>query len=96
MVLVADKDFNPDNFIDIASMRWEETEKLVSRGFYFINGRDIDTPDNTRTNNRPRQTLFQTATVEVTPEQAEVLAVAKEVGLLHLSLRSGADDQPVN
>ncbi|WP_300002996.1 Flp pilus assembly protein CpaB [uncultured Cedecea sp.] len=217
MVLVADKDLNPGDFIDIASMRWEETEKSVSRSFYFINGQDkesqlfgatvrkpvqagtalnnslvvrpnepgfisavlgkgmraisiptnavasnsglvnagdrvdiilslrkadlnesesssnappappqlaaqtivsdlrvlalnndtdsnadvrprqdVDAPDNTSTNNRPRQALFQTVTVEVTPEQAEVLAVAKEVGLLHLSLRSGADDQPVN
>jgi pilus assembly protein CpaB len=213
MVLVADKDLNPGDFIDIASVRWEETEKPVSRSFYFINGQDkesqlfgatvrkpvlvgtalnnslvvrpnepgfisavlgkgmraisiptnavasnsglvnagdrvdiilslrkadledttssgtaaapprlaaqtivndlrvlalnndtdsnadvrprqdVDGPDNTLNNNRPRQALFQTVTVEVTPEQAEVLAVAKEVGLLHLSLRSGADSE---
>jgi len=217
MVLVADKDLNPGDFIDIASVRWEETEKPVSRSFYFINGQDkesqlfgatvrkqvlagtalnnslvvrpnepgfisavlaqgmraisiptnavasnsglvnagdrvdiilslrkadlnesgsspnappappqlaaqtivndlrvlalnndtdsnadvrprqdVDTPENTSTNNRPRQALFQTVTVEVTPEQAEVLAVAKEIGLLHLSLRSGADSLAEN
>jgi len=217
MVLVADKDLNPGDFIDIASVRWEETEKPVSRSFYFINGQDkesqlfgatvrkqvlagtalnnslvvrpnepgfisavlaqgmraisiptnavasnsglvnagdrvdiilslrkadlkesersqnappappqlaaqtivndlrvlalnndtdsnadvrprqdVDASDNASTNNRPRQALFQTVTVEVTPEQAEVLAVAKEVGLLHLSLRSGADEPSVN
>jgi len=217
MVLVADKDLNPGDFIDIASMRWEETEKPVSRSFYFINGQDkesqlfgatvrkpvqagtalnnslvvrpnepgfisavlgtgmraisiptnavasnsglvnagdrvdiilslrkddqeqpqatpnspppapllaaqtivndlrvlalnndtdsnadvrprqdVDKPDNTSSSNRPRQALFQTVTVEVTPQQAEVLAVAKEVGLLHLSLRSGTDSLTEN
>ncbi|MGE0973133.1 Flp pilus assembly protein CpaB (plasmid) [Klebsiella sp. WOUb02] len=35
---------------------------------------------------------YQTVTVEVTPEQAEILAVAKEVGMLHLALRSTEDD----
>ncbi|MCS3430179.1 Flp pilus assembly protein CpaB [Klebsiella sp. BIGb0407] len=213
MVLVADKDLNPGDFIDIASVRWEETEKPVSRSFYFINGQDkesqlfgatvrkpvlagtalnnslvvrpnepgfisavlgkgmraisiptnavasnsglvnagdrvdiilslrksdqqetsrpsnsaalprlaaqtivndlrvlalnndadsnadvrprqdVDNPDNTNNSSRPRQALYQTVTVEVTPEQAEVLAVAKEIGLLHLSLRSGADSE---
>lgn len=215
MVLVADKDLNPGDFIDIASVRWQETDKPVSRSFYFINGQDkeaqlfgatvrepvvagtalnnnlvvrpnqpgfisavlgkgmraisiptnavasnsglvnagdrvdiilslrkadleknnnpnvpaappslaaqtivndlrvlalnndtdsnadvrprqdVDLPESTNSNNnnRPRQALFQTVTVEVTPEQAEVLAVAKEVGLLHLALRSGADSE---
>jgi len=37
---------------------------------------------------RPRNPVYQTVTVEVTPQQAETLAVAKEVGLLQLALRS--------
>lgn len=37
---------------------------------------------------RPRNPVYQTVTVEATPQQAEVLAVAKEVGLLQLALRS--------
>lgn len=44
-------------------------------------------------NNRPRAVSYQTVTVEVTPEQAEVLAVAKEVGMLHLALRSSTPDE---
>ncbi|RLM21929.1 Flp pilus assembly protein CpaB [Brenneria alni] len=44
------------------------------------------------TSNRPRTASFQTVTVEVTPEQAEILAVAKEVGMLHLALRSTTPD----
>lgn len=39
-----------------------------------------------------RTSSYQTVTVEVTPEQAEVLAVAKEVGMLHLALRSATPD----
>ncbi|MCL2898221.1 Flp pilus assembly protein CpaB [Brenneria tiliae] len=38
--------------------------------------------------NRPRAVSYQTVTVEVTPKQAEVLSVAKELGMLHLALRS--------
>lgn len=69
---------------------------------------DVDTEDNAAldanarsrtpaTANRTRTLSYQTVTVEVTPAQAEVLAVAKEVGLLHLSLRSATpDDQDVN
>lgn len=45
------------------------------------------------TNNRPRAVSYQTVTVEVTPQQAEVLAVAKEVGMLHLALRSSTPDE---
>lgn len=37
---------------------------------------------------RPRNPVYQTVTVEVTPQQAERLSVAKEVGLLQLALRS--------
>ncbi|WP_113633023.1 Flp pilus assembly protein CpaB [Pectobacterium peruviense] len=37
---------------------------------------------------RSRSTTYQTVTLEVTPQQAEVLAVAKELGVLHLALRS--------
>ncbi len=44
------------------------------------------------TNNNTRAPSYQTVTVEVTPEQAEVLAVAKEVGMLHLALRSATPD----
>ncbi|EHD23074.1 MULTISPECIES: Flp pilus assembly protein CpaB [Brenneria] len=44
-------------------------------------------------NNRPRTVSYQTVTVEVTPQQAEVLAVAKEVGMLHLALRSATPDE---
>lgn len=214
MVLVADKDLHPGDFIDAGSVRWEETDKPVSRNFYFLSGQDTESQlfgatvrkpvlagtalnnnlvvranepgfisavlgkgmraisiptnavasnsglvnagdrvdiilslrkddqqettdpnapaiprlaaqtivndlrvlalnnntdsnadvrprldvesENTNSNNRVRQALYQTVTVEVTPEQAEVLAVAKEVGLLHLSLRSGADSLSEN
>ncbi|QTF09892.1 Flp pilus assembly protein CpaB [Brenneria izadpanahii] len=44
-------------------------------------------------NSRTRSVSYQTVTVEVTPEQAEVLAVAKEVGMLHLALRSSTPDE---
>ncbi len=44
-------------------------------------------------NGRPRVPSYQTVTVEATPRQAEVLAVAKEVGLLHLALRSTSVDE---
>nr|WP_113866562.1 Flp pilus assembly protein CpaB [Brenneria salicis]NMN92712.1 pilus assembly protein CpaB [Brenneria salicis ATCC 15712 = DSM 30166]RBP62450.1 pilus assembly protein CpaB [Brenneria salicis ATCC 15712 = DSM 30166]RLM30620.1 Flp pilus assembly protein CpaB [Brenneria salicis ATCC 15712 = DSM 30166] len=44
-------------------------------------------------NTRPRTVSYQTVTVEVTPQQAEVLAVAKEVGMLHLALRSSTPDE---
>ncbi|MBJ7222678.1 MULTISPECIES: Flp pilus assembly protein CpaB [unclassified Brenneria] len=43
--------------------------------------------------NRPRSVSYQTVTVEVTSEQAEILAVAKEVGMLHLALRSSTPDE---
>lgn len=45
---------------------------------------------------RARAVSYQTVTVEVTPEQAEVLAVAKEVGMLHLALRSATPDEAEN
>ncbi|CPR14337.1 Flp pilus assembly protein CpaB [Brenneria goodwinii] len=45
------------------------------------------------TANRSRTVSYQTVTVEVTPQQAEVLAVAKEVGMLHLALRSATPDE---
>lgn len=220
MVLVADKELNPGDFIDASAVRWQETDKPVSRSFYFVNGQDNETqlfgatvrkpvangtalnsnivvrpnepgfisavlrkgmraisiptnavasnsglvnagdrvdiilslrrddqpePTNSdpastiprlaaqtivndlrvlalnnetdsnadvrprqhvdgqepnNSNTRVRQGLYQTVTVEVTPEQAEVLAVAKEIGLLHLSLRSTEDSdsehQPVS
>ncbi|MEH0834042.1 Flp pilus assembly protein CpaB [Pectobacterium cacticida] len=41
---------------------------------------------------RSRSTSYQTVTLEVTPKQAEILAVAKEVGMLHLAIRSASDD----
>ncbi|WP_308560658.1 Flp pilus assembly protein CpaB [Klebsiella sp. 2680] len=47
---------------------------------------------NTSKTSRSRSVSYQTVTVEVTPEQAEILAVAKEVGMLHLALRSTEDD----
>ncbi|MFJ5366002.1 Flp pilus assembly protein CpaB [Pectobacterium punjabense] len=37
---------------------------------------------------RSGSTTYQTVTLEVTPQQAEALAVAKELGILHLALRS--------
>ncbi|KML70221.1 Flp pilus assembly protein CpaB [Pectobacterium peruviense] len=42
---------------------------------------------------RSRTATYQTVTLEVTPQQAEMLAVAKELGVLHLSLRSAATDE---
>ncbi|CAG73702.1 putative exported protein [Pectobacterium atrosepticum SCRI1043] len=41
---------------------------------------------------RSRPTTYQTVTLEVTPQQAEALAVAKELGMLHLALRSATQD----
>ncbi|KFF68188.1 Flp pilus assembly protein CpaB [Pectobacterium brasiliense] len=41
---------------------------------------------------RSRTATYQTVTLEVTPQQAEVLAVAKELGMLHLALRSATQD----
>lgn len=51
---------------------------------------DVDTNDasSPRSAARPRNPVYQTVTVEVTPQQAEALSVAKEVGLLQLALRS--------
>lgn len=51
---------------------------------------DVEGDDATAKNApaRPRNPVYQTVTVEATPQQAEVLAVAKEVGLLQLALRS--------
>lgn len=43
---------------------------------------------------KARAPVYRTVTVEVTPKQAEALTVAKEVGLLHLALRSSADSEP--
>lgn len=45
------------------------------------------------TGNRSRSAMNQTVTLEVTPQQAEVLAVAKELGMLHLALRSATPDE---
>ncbi|GLY60407.1 Flp pilus assembly protein CpaB [Pectobacterium brasiliense] len=42
---------------------------------------------------RSRTATYQTVTLEVTPQQAEVLAVAKELGMLHLALRSATPDE---
>ncbi|RYC47248.1 Flp pilus assembly protein CpaB [Pectobacterium zantedeschiae] len=42
---------------------------------------------------RSRTTTYQTVTLEVTPKQAEMLAVAKELGVLHLSLRGATTDK---
>ncbi|AOR63947.1 Flp pilus assembly protein CpaB [Pectobacterium wasabiae] len=44
------------------------------------------------TSSRQRPISFQTVTLEVTPKQAEILAVAKEVGMLHLAIRSTTPD----
>ena len=46
---------------------------------------------NTSQSSRQRLPIYQSITVEATPQQAEVLTVAKEVGLLQLALRSSAD-----
>ncbi|KFX06032.1 pilus assembly protein CpaB [Pectobacterium betavasculorum] len=45
------------------------------------------------TGTRTRSATYQTVTLEVTPQQAEVLAVAKELGMLHLALRSATPDE---
>ncbi|WP_323666869.1 Flp pilus assembly protein CpaB [Pectobacterium punjabense] len=45
---------------------------------------------------RARSATYQTVTLEVTPQQAEVLAVAKELGILHLALRSAEQDDAVD
>ncbi|KHN53746.1 Flp pilus assembly protein CpaB [Pectobacterium fontis] len=41
-VLVAAKDLHPGDFIDPASVRWQETEEHVSRTFNFIRGNDSE------------------------------------------------------
>lgn len=58
-------------------------------------GGEMDAPTRSRAsaNSRSRTLSYQTVTVEVTPQQAEVLAVAKEVGMLHLALRSSTPDE---
>ncbi|CAM3758918.1 hypothetical protein VA7868_03160 [Vibrio aerogenes CECT 7868] len=43
-----------------------------------------------------RSQYFETVTLEVTPKQAEQLAVAREIGTLQLALRSVDDDEPGN
>ncbi|MBQ4771229.1 Flp pilus assembly protein CpaB [Pectobacterium versatile] len=48
------------------------------------------------TGSRSRSAMNQTVTLEVTPQQAEVLAVAKELGILHLALRSADLDDIVD
>ncbi|MBA5204090.1 Flp pilus assembly protein CpaB [Pectobacterium aroidearum] len=45
---------------------------------------------------RSRPATYQTVTLEVTPQQAEALAVAKELGILHLALRSADLDDAVD
>ncbi|UKE82923.2 Flp pilus assembly protein CpaB [Pectobacterium colocasium] len=45
---------------------------------------------------RSRSATYQTVTLEVTPQQAEALAVAKELGILHLALRSADLDDAVD
>ncbi|MDC9820871.1 Flp pilus assembly protein CpaB [Pectobacterium polonicum] len=45
---------------------------------------------------RARSATYQTVTLEVTPQQAEALAVAKELGVLHLALRSAEQDDAVD
>ncbi|UUE35613.1 Flp pilus assembly protein CpaB [Pectobacterium aroidearum] len=45
---------------------------------------------------RSRPATYQTVTLEVTPQQAEALTVAKELGILHLSLRSATQDDVVD
>ncbi|WP_409161086.1 Flp pilus assembly protein CpaB [Pectobacterium sp. B2J-2] len=45
---------------------------------------------------RSRPATYQTVTLEVTPQQAEELAVAKELGILHLALRSADLDDAVD
>ncbi|WP_437609420.1 Flp pilus assembly protein CpaB [Erwinia sp. V71] len=55
---------------------------------------DVDDSESAQKNaqqNRQRTLVYQTITVEATPQQAEVLTVAKEVGLLQLALRSSSD-----
>ncbi|MEL0580345.1 Flp pilus assembly protein CpaB [Pectobacterium punjabense] len=48
------------------------------------------------TSTRSSSAMNQTVTLEVTPQQAEVLAVAKELGILHLALRSAEQDDAVD
>ncbi|RKO82305.1 Flp pilus assembly protein CpaB [Pectobacterium parmentieri] len=45
---------------------------------------------------RSRPATYQTVTLEVTPQQAEALAVAKELGILHLALRSATPDDGID
>ncbi|BES83612.1 Flp pilus assembly protein CpaB [Pectobacterium araliae] len=45
---------------------------------------------------RSRSATYQTVTLEVTPQQAEALAVAKELGILHLALRSAEQGDAVD
>ncbi|MCA6939729.1 Flp pilus assembly protein CpaB [Pectobacterium polaris] len=59
-------------------------------------GSVLDTTAKSResaTGSRSRSAMNQTVTLEVTPQQAEVLAVAKELGMLHLALRSATPDE---
>ncbi len=39
-VLVTARDLSPGEFIDGSAVRWEETDKPVSRTFYFVRGKD--------------------------------------------------------
>lgn len=39
-VLVTARDLSPGEFIDGSAVRWEETDKAVSRTFFFVRGKD--------------------------------------------------------
>lgn len=89
----------PDDHVDIllthhdkTAERASGTEKIVTDTI-LRNVRVLAVDQTVEEKSGTRVVVGKTATVELTPEQAETLALSKQVGTLSLSLRSLADSQ---
>ncbi len=85
----------PGDTVDILITRSEGGDHNTMRTDLLLQGVRVLAVDQDSDELKNHPVLAKTATVEVTPAQAEKLALAGQVGSLSLSLRPPADDAPV-
>jgi pilus assembly protein CpaB len=83
----------PGNRVDVVASRREANRRAISETIL----RDVRVlaVDQTAATERNDPVIVRAVTLEVTPQQAEVLVRAKEEGTLQLTLRNPLDDEPV-
>jgi pilus assembly protein CpaB len=85
----------PGDTVDVLVTRSEGADRNTMRTDLLLERVRVLAVDQEADQSKNRPVVARTATIEVTPAQAEKLALAGQVGSLSLSLRAPADDAPV-